>query len=356
MKKIFALLLICLPLALFAQTDEKYLEGAVQLVDNKVTFTTEMSAAGMSKENIQETILRWAEARFQPNENFKARVLYQNLEEGSIAIQGDEYIVFKSTALSLDRAIIKYQLIVNNENGKSKVSMSRITYLYDATRYDKEKYIAEEWITDDMALNKSKTKLSPITGKFRKETIDLKDLLFGEIRTALGNQMIAMGLQAAPVSPESQVAVHTPQPVQTTAAAPVVVAAPVKETAQPAAPKATSNDPEALIQQAVRMTITAGNDEQFEINKECWGGFGELFGKKTASCLIDTQKTMGNMLLLQSENYTISFYSSNSAQPSVVIRCKRIMQQTIDGKEAQNMNPSCEVEKSYNLYVGEVIK
>ena len=43
-----------------------------------------------------------------------------------------------------------------------------------------EKYSAEEWIVDDMALNKSKTKLAPICGKFRRETIDLKDKLHSE--------------------------------------------------------------------------------------------------------------------------------------------------------------------------------
>ena len=32
-----------------------------------------------------------------------------------------------------------------------------------------ERYSAEEWITDDMALNKKKTKLAPICGKFRRE-------------------------------------------------------------------------------------------------------------------------------------------------------------------------------------------
>ena len=124
---------------------------------------------------------------------------------------------------------------------------------------------------------------------------------------------------------------------------------PVKATPQP------SND-EALIAQAVRMTITAGNDEQFEISKECWGGFGELFGKKVAFCLIDTQKTMGNMLMIQSDNYKISFYGANNSQPVVVIECKKLMTQNINGEEAKKMNSSCEVEISYNMYVGEIIK
>jgi hypothetical protein len=118
----------------------------------------------------------------------------------------------------------------------------------------------------------------------------------------------------------------------------------------------TANDPETLIAQAVRMTVTAGNDEQFEISKECWGGFGELFGKKVAFCLIDTQKTMGNMLMTQSDTYKISFYSANNSQPSVVVSCKKLMSQTINGEEAQKMSPSCIVGKSYNMYVGEIIK
>jgi len=104
------------------------------------------------------------------------------------------------------------------------------------------------------------------------------------------------------------------------------------------------------------MTITAGNDEQFEISKECWGGFGELFGKKVTFCLIDTQKTMGNLLMTQSDNYKISFYTPNKNQPALVIDCKKLMTQNINGEEAQKMSPSCENGKSYNMYVGEVLK
>ena len=100
----------------------------------------------------------------------------------------------------------------------------------------------------------------------------------------------------------------------------------------------------------------AGNDEQFEINKECWGGYGELFGKKVTFCIIDTQKTMGNMLMSQSENYKISFYLANNNEPALVIDCKKLMQQTIQGEEAQKMNPNCQKEKSYNMYVGEIVK
>ena len=59
---------------------------------------------------------------------------------------------------------------------------------------------AEEWITDEYALNKSKTKLNRISGKFRKATIDFADKTFDSAANALGAQL----LTAAPVEPVSR--------------------------------------------------------------------------------------------------------------------------------------------------------
>ena len=60
MKNIVTLLLLILPLTLFAQTDKKYLEGAVPVVDGKVTFSTEINVATLTQEQIHETLLEWA--------------------------------------------------------------------------------------------------------------------------------------------------------------------------------------------------------------------------------------------------------------------------------------------------------
>ena len=349
MKNIITLLFLYLPFLVNAQTDAKYLEGAITLKDGKVTFSSEMVTPAMTKEQIYETILNWANKRFQPTEKMNARVLFQNPEEGSIAIGGEEYLVFSHSALSLDRTRIYYQLKVLCENGKSNIEMTRIRYWYDEARNGGEKYEAEEWIIDEWGLNKSKTKLAPICGKFRKKTIDLKDELFMEIQSILGNKMIELGLKPAPITPEAQVQIVQAQPISK----PVEIMQP-----EPTPEKVshTSDDLETIITQSSRMTITAGNDEQFELNKECWGGFGELFGKKVVFCLIDTQKTMGNLLMTQSENYKISFYQSNNNQPVVVINCKKLMAQTINGEEAKKMSSNCIVGKSYNMYVGEIIK
>ena len=349
MKNLISLLFLCLPFLVHAQTDEKYLEGAITLKNGKVTFSTEMVTPAMTKEQIYETILDWANKRFQPSEKMNARVLFQNPEEGSIAIGGEEYLVFSNSALALDRTRIYYQMKITCEYGKSNIEMSRIRYWYDEARNGGEKYEAENWIVDEWGLNKSKTKLAPICGKFRKKTIDLKDELFMEIQSVLGNKMIALGLKSAPIKPEAQVQIVQAQPISQ----PVEIMQPEPT---PEKINQASDDIETIITQSSRMTITAGNDEQFEISKECWGGFGELFGKKVVFCLIDTQKTMGNLLMTQSENYKISFYQSNNNQPALVINCKKLMAQTINGEEAKKMSPNCIVGKSYNMYVGEIIK
>lgn len=348
MKKFIALFLICLPLMAVAQTDNKYLEGAVPVKNDKVEFSTELQVPAMTKQQIYDTMLDWANNKFQPKDKFNARVLYTNPQDGSIAVGGEEYMVFSSSALSLDRTRIYYLLSIVCDNGKCLIDMNRIRYWYNEARDGGEKFTAEEWITDEMALNKAKTKLAPICGKFRKKTIDLKDELFAEMRSALGNKMIELGLQAAPVKPAEQVAVVQPS-VQPSPVVPVTVA-PVQ---QPAVQETKAVTEEDKIAQAVRMTISV-NGEELEIDKDCWGGRSQLFGKDVTYCIIDTQKTMSNILMSQSDNYRISFYPNGSNQPSVVIECKKMMMQNVKGEEAKKMNPSCNPDKSYNVYVGEV--
>ena len=55
--------------------------------------------------------------------------------------------------------------------------MTKIYYLYEEER-DPQTLKAEEWITDEYGLKKGKSKLSRVTGKFRRKTIDRKDYLF----------------------------------------------------------------------------------------------------------------------------------------------------------------------------------
>ncbi len=363
MKKYILLLLLCLPIALGAQVQSKYLEGAVPVVDGKVTFGQELGAKGFSKEQLYGMLLDWANERFQPTEDTKARVLYANEEESRIVVGGDDFIVFSSSYIVKDVSRINYHLIFDCKDNACDLTMTRITYLYEESRTDGGyKYKAEEWITDKHGLNKSKDKLAKISGKFRKETIDYKDKLFTEVQTFLNSQIVN-SLNIAPAETPAPVKVEAKaEPVKQVTAEPkatlvepvtTVVAVP-NPAAKPQENIQESNI-EELISKANRMTITAGKDEQFEIGMEAWGGFGEMFGKKVVFCLIDTQKEMSNMLMLQLQEYTLSFYSNGNTSPSAVIKCKKMMQQTLKGKEAKNINPACNESKSYNMYVGEII-
>lgn len=334
LKKHLLLVLLCLPMALQAQVESKYLEGAVPVVDGKVTFSTTIEAQGMNRSQIYDKVLEWANKYFQPKENLTPKVLYANSEKAEIIAGGEDYIVFAHNYLVLDRTRIYYHLIANCEDGSCKLVMTRIHYWYEEDIDGGYKYKAEKWITDKEALNKSKDKLAKVSGKFRQKTIDYKDKLFSEIQTALNGQVIASTNNNTPATQSKAV---NEQPVPKNSS------------------EKTTDNQEEIIKKATRITLTAGNDEQFEINKEAWGGFGELFGKKVAFCLIDTQKEMGNMLMVKSETYKVTFYSSDN-QPVLTIHCKKLMNQTINGQEAQKISKDCLVQKSYNMYVGEIIE
>ncbi len=60
MKKILFLMLLCLPFIAMAQTDPKYLAGAITLDDGKVSFKTEIQAPSLTKDQLYETMLKWA--------------------------------------------------------------------------------------------------------------------------------------------------------------------------------------------------------------------------------------------------------------------------------------------------------
>jgi colicin import membrane protein len=86
----------------------------------------------------------------------------------------------------LDRTVFNYTIIANCSDGHLNLTLSRINYAYELDRdNDGMEVNAEEWITDENALNKAKTKLLKYSGKFRRKTIDRKDEIFENITNAL---------------------------------------------------------------------------------------------------------------------------------------------------------------------------
>ena len=192
-------LLLCLPMAISAQDntweqpkaqtqqnpDQKYLAGAVPVVDGKVTFTTTISAPGKSSQQIYDIMLaKLTELAKEEGQYENSRVNLQDMEKKLIVGSYQEQLVFKRQPLSFDYTRLMYTLMVECSDGEAKVTMTRIHYLYEEER-EPQNLIAEEWITDQYGLTKKGTKLARISGKFRRKTIDRKDYLFELFNNAL---------------------------------------------------------------------------------------------------------------------------------------------------------------------------
>lgn len=199
MKKLIFAMMMCLPMGLSAQNtwempeekeqaanpDQKYLAGAVPEVDGKVVFHTVIDAPRKSAEQVQNIVRQYMQKMVTEKNQFEqSRIVLDDSVKHQIVGYYQEWLVFKSTALVLDRTRLMYNLIVTCEDGKADIMMNRIHYLYDEER-EPQSYSAEEWITDKEGLNKKQNKLARISGKFRRKTIDRKDYLFNKFAELL---------------------------------------------------------------------------------------------------------------------------------------------------------------------------
>lgn len=158
--------------------DQKYLVGAVPVVDGKVTFSATFLAPGKSVREVYNIVGRTMSAITREDNQLEgSRVVYSDTTKNEIAADIHEWLVFKSNAIMLDRTRMHYNIIANCKAGEATIKITRITYLYEEER-NPERFTAEEWISDKYGLRKDGQKLARISGKFRKKTIDRKDYLF----------------------------------------------------------------------------------------------------------------------------------------------------------------------------------
>lgn len=171
-----------------AQTTDKEInknsEEVIPVVNGKVTFEEIIPAEGYTANEIKDIIDKWIKERFVKPTVISAKQFTANNPKATI-LKGEEYLVFKKAALVLERTRIYYYLTLTANEGSCTFNMSRITYWYD-DEDDKGgiKMIAEEWITDENAINK-KGKLKKFEGKFRNKTLELKDILVNDLTARL---------------------------------------------------------------------------------------------------------------------------------------------------------------------------
>ncbi len=208
---LFLLALLSFTLTASAQQKKDYsayLQGAVPQVDGKVVFEKKLSTHALPIEQLWKTLSTWAEERMAKNKN-TSRVAYADVDKRIIAAIGEEYLVFQSNALSLDRALAKYLMTISVQPDDCRLVVRRIGYTYED-----EFMTAEQQITDSAALYKDGTKIRRRLRKFRVHTVDLVNRLHAEAEVAINKTAVAM-LDQRPrqVVVASQPVVPTQKPV-----------------------------------------------------------------------------------------------------------------------------------------------
>ncbi len=371
---LFTLFCLCLPAVLHAQDkdDSKYLAGAVPEVDGKVVFTKEFSIPGMSQDEIYERLLNWMDARLEKNEN-TSRVVFSDKEKGQIVGVGDEWIVFSSTALSLDRTQILYQLTITCQPEKSVLEVEKIRFNY---REGKEKYNAEEWIVDKYALNKTKTKLVRGLAKWRRKTVDfVDDLCLGaaealsattvkapveekkeekkEVKAVVnsGPTVITQKKQvtvepAKAAEKESEGIVNNAQVIEVPQVKkPAALVVPAQKNQQEEYRTVAPDQlPSEVIQTGAGKLVIVIGQEPFNMTMmtaNAGGSLGKVNGKPVVFSILSPDQPYEQME--KAESYTIRFYPTGQTEPTVILECKKL--------------PSpATMEGMPRTYVGEILK
>lgn len=160
--------------------DIKYLDGTVPVNDKGIVeWQKNIQLNGVNGSEAYEKAYTILKEYVESHNPFKeSRIALVNREKKSIIATVKDWLVFKNTALALDRSKISYAIVADCSDNNVSIAITRLSYEYEENRPTGFKLSAEELITDDKALNKKHTNVSRMYGKFRIKTIDLKDELF----------------------------------------------------------------------------------------------------------------------------------------------------------------------------------
>lgn len=303
--------------------DAKYLAGAVPEVDGKVVFSRKYGISGMSQSEIQRRISEWMEMRLAKNENL-SRVVYENEEKGQVVGLGKEWIVFKSTALSLDRSEINYQLTAFCQPGSCELKIEKIRYDY---RDGEIQYTAEDWITDKYALNKKRNKLIRRTAKWRRKTVDFAEAIFKDAADALSANNLVEKIDSVKNIKKLPVRMDMPS---------VTLANSYKEVS----PKLLPDD---LITKEGKLVIVIGEDSfnMTTMTANAGGSLGLMEGKRVVFSMFSPEQPHQQMDKV--DEYVVRFYSVDAQEPDVILYCKQLPSQA-------------PMEGQPRMYIGEIIK
>ena len=298
-------LMVAAPALLFGQNDqnanqiadqnEKYMTGAVPVVDGKVVFERELNVPLFSQEQIYSALVDWAGKKFTGKSN---RVISADDSKSTVLIQGEDEMVIK-IGLFPGKVKVHYILAADCTNGKCTLKTTRVRYTNNpASKNSTDIITAEEYITDKYALNKSKTKIFAGTGDYRKKTIDIIDNVAQEAQDAI--YTFNTGASAA----------------KTTAAASTTVTA--------ANTTISEQIKEAVAKRGLSIVSAGGRQLNRPIAGK--GALNENNGK--VSAMISLEADVDNVMFIMemAENYTLALMSEDGSTPVMVFNCKKSQQ------------------------------
>lgn len=370
---------------------EKYLkEGAVPSVGGKVVFSDSVAIIqGYSAQQVNSIVRTWIDGYLKGNKGPKNKVVVD--KDGRIDAIAQTDIVFTDNSFSYDKASMNFVLSLNSTADKCSIAISRITYNYNDGD-GMELIIAEDYITDDNAVNKKRTRLYPITGKFRRKTIDTVEDIFSSFRDAMkfySKEGMAQIVRSAP-----HVMSVKEQPVQAQAVPQADQVQPVQGAGIDGFRKIS---PEELSGNIIKMIsedwmlITAGNSEKANMMTASWGGVGVLYNKPVAICFINPARYTYS-IMENSDTYTLTFYpeeykdilqycgtksgrdedkikgsgltplyTENGAvafsQACIIIECRKLLSQSLmlDSIENEAERNKRAMQPMHKMYIGEIL-
>ena len=189
--------------------DSKYLKGAVPEVNGMVTFSKSFSVPGKTEAELRDVMNDFVNKLVENSIPAPGNYARMMEEEGSndITARVCEWLVFTKKVFNLDRARFRYQIKVSVTGQRITMTVDHISYYYneDMETNNGEIFKAEEWISDKEALNKKQTKLYPISGKFRRKTVDRMEELFD---TAMDAFEVEEPKKVEPVKPKRKTVVE----------------------------------------------------------------------------------------------------------------------------------------------------
>lgn len=193
MKKIILLLLLVLPMMSFAGSTKedkhaaKYLKGAVPVENGIVTYKKSFKVPGQNEQQLFDNMLFYIKDNLVEKGIVDAhtRLISDGSSDGVISARVEEWLVFTKKFLNIDKTRFRYQITATISGNTVNLIVTQISYLYgeeweeiQPTGNGGTIYRAEEWITDEVALNKKGNKVLPLSGKFRRKTIDRVEEIF----------------------------------------------------------------------------------------------------------------------------------------------------------------------------------